>query len=211
MSEENPSIPYGWKAMTWPNYLVWDEWQADFVRKSVGSDVKIYKVGSIWFSSSKAKLPYLGNAIAIFDIEPRRDSSYKILGVEFEYYIPIIANRFLGDISDVLIEVNLTMALKRKRSIGKLQHRSYQHFLNILRGKKEFIEIDYDIAATDLINKCKGVISMPYTSTALIARELGKPSVYYDPTGCIAKDDIAAHGIRVLSGIEELRKWTAEI
>ena len=103
------------------------------------------------------------------------------------------------------------MALKRKRNIGKLTYRSNENFLNILRGKKEFIEIDCDIAAIDLINKCKGVISMPYTSTATIARELGKPPVYYDPTGRIAKDDLAAHGIKVLSGIEELRKWTIEI
>jgi hypothetical protein len=110
-----------------------------------------------------------------------------------------------------LSEVNLTMALKRKRNIGKFSHPSYQNFLNILRGKKEFIEIDCDIAAIDLINKCKGVVSMPFSSTALIARELGKPSVYYDPTGYLTKSDLAAHGITVLSSYQELRCWVSEV
>jgi hypothetical protein len=47
---------------------------------------------------------------------------------------------------------------------------------------------------------------MPFTSTALVARNLGKPSYYYDPSGIIQKDDRAAHGIPVISGFAELQK-----
>ena len=48
---------------------------------------------------------------------------------------------------------------------------------------------------------------MPFTSTALIARELNKPTCYYDPTEVILKDDRAAHGIEIISGREELALW----
>ena len=48
---------------------------------------------------------------------------------------------------------------------------------------------------------------MPYTSTALIAREAGIPSIYYDPTGLLRKDDPAAHGIPVVLGKHELEQW----
>ena len=52
---------------------------------------------------------------------------------------------------------------------------------------------------------------MPFTSTALIARELGKPTCYYDPTGLVQKDDRAAHGIEIVSGREELAHWLGTV
>jgi len=212
ISEAEASIAYGWKAMSWPCYLVWDKWQADFVKKAAGIDAEIKEVGSIWFSSSPAsELAEFENAIAVFDVQPMRDSFYKTLGMGFEYYIPAIANHFLSDISYVLSEVNLIMALKRKRNIGNFSHRSYQKYLDVLKGKNLFVEVDSYIAAAEIINRCKAVVSMPYTSTALIAREMGKPSCYYDPTGCLSKDDVAAHAIPVLRRCSELRDWVAEV
>ena len=211
-TQEDPPILYGWKATTWPNYLVWDKWQADFVKKFAGSNSEIYQVGPIWFSSSVTrKIPELENTIAIFDVQPIRDSMYKTLGVINEYYTPAIANLFLSDISYVLTNADLEMVLKRKRNIGNLLHRSYQKNIDILKSNKNLIEIDCDIAASEIINRCLAVISMPFTSTALIARELGKPSVYYDSSGLISKHDVAAHGIPILTHRSELRDWIFEI
>ena len=69
------------------------------------------------------------------------------------------------------------------------------------------ITVDPDTSAYKLIEKCSAVISMPFTSTALIARELGKPSCFYDPTGLIQRDDRAAHGIPIMIGRVELHAW----
>jgi polysaccharide biosynthesis PFTS motif protein len=52
---------------------------------------------------------------------------------------------------------------------------------------------------------------MPFTSTALIAKYEGKPSIYYDPSGIIQKNDRAAHGIPVLVNIDELQQWVEGI
>ena len=41
--------------------------------------------------------------------------------------------------------------------------------------------------------------------------ELGKPSCCYDPTGLVQKDDQAAHGIEIIRGPEELKKWVKAI
>ena len=65
--------------------------------------------------------------------------------------------------------------------------------------------IDPDHAAARLIEKSTLVISMPFTSTALIAKNLGVPSYYYDPSGIIQKGDRAAHSIPIISGVNELR------
>jgi len=50
-----------------------------------------------------------------------------------------------------------------------------------------------------------------FTSTAVIAKQEGKPSVYYDPSGVIQKNNRAAHDIPVLSGINELEDWVNSI
>ncbi len=52
---------------------------------------------------------------------------------------------------------------------------------------------------------------MPFTSTAHIARELGKPACFYDPTGMIQRNDRAAHGIPIIIGRAELQAWLASL
>jgi polysaccharide biosynthesis PFTS motif protein len=69
------------------------------------------------------------------------------------------------------------------------------------------IPVDPEASPIQVIEKCAAVISMPFTSTAIIGSELGKPSVYYDPSGVIEKNDKGAHGIPVISGRSELEAW----
>ena len=201
-----------WQAMNWPCYLLWDEYQADFVRRAIGRKGNISVVGPIWFQTSVKELhPLPQKSIAIFDIQPHRDSRYQILGAEQEYYTPKTANQFLLDIYLVIKEFEAMMVLKRKRNIGSLLNRRYVKVLEKLSNLDHFIAIDTDISAIRVIEKCAAVISMPFTSTALLGRELGKPSIYYDPHGIIQKDDRAAHGIPIVSGIDELKNWFATI
>ena len=103
------------------------------------------------------------------------------------------------------------MVLKRKRDVGTRLHPGYERTINRLCTSSNYLEIDSDTSASSLIAKCQAVISAPFTSTALIARELGKPSIYYDPHGICEKDDRAAHGIPILSGQEELANWLSAL
>lgn len=203
-----PPINHGWKAMSWPHYLVWDKYQADFVRQAVGNYANISIVGSIWFQGGVVEVPKINNpSIAVFDVQPVRSSRYRILGMDLEYYIPEISIRFLSDILESISKMDGNMILKRKRKIGKLAHPKYRNFLNKLDLHPHFHTIDSEISAYALCEKCSLVISMPFTSTALIAEGLGKPSIYYDPSGIIQKDDRAAHGIPIISGQKELKNW----
>ena len=199
-----------WQVMNWPRYLVWDEPQADFVRRAVGPDAAIDVVGPIWFSTTAEPMPELPpDCVAVFDVQPFRPSRYQILGMPHEFYTPHTASRFLIDIHDAVRERSWTMALKRKRQIGALLHRGYAATVQRLSGSADFITIHPDTSAQRLIESAAAVISMPFTSTALLAREMGKPSIYYDPHGFIEKDDRAAHGIPVVDGIAGLRAWLA--
>lgn len=208
-----PPIPYGFQAMSWPHYLVWDEYQAAFVRSAVGLNCSIKIVGSIPFNYGvdlPQDLPE--KFIAVFDVQPVRSSIYQSLGFDLEYYIPENANKFLIDINEATQRFKRYMIFKRKRNIGNLVHPLYEQTLKYLSGSvSNCLQVDTDASASQLISRCEAVISAPFTSTALIARELGKPSIYYDPSGMCDKYDRAAHGVEIISSFYELECWLAAL
>jgi polysaccharide biosynthesis PFTS motif protein len=102
------------------------------------------------------------------------------------------------------------MIHKMKRT-NPLSHESYNKNIKKLKDKDNYSAIEPDLDAVQLTQKTEATISMPFTSTAIIAKLNGKPSVYYDPSGLIQKDDRAAHGIPVLSNIDELEEWVKSI
>ena len=203
-----PQLPYGWQAMNWPHYLVWNEYQADFVRRAVGETVNISVVGLIWFHCSAEEMPaFNGRGVAVFDVTPHRSSRYRTLGADFEFYVPETCIQFLHDIQQVTKDAGYMMLWKQKRKIGSIAHPLYRFFAERLSEAENVIIVDPDISAHRVIEASTLVISMPFTSTALIARELGKPSCYYDSTGLVQQDDRAAHGIEIIRGPEELMRW----
>jgi len=199
-----------WDLCSWPNYLVWDEYQENFIKREIKYVSNIKIVGHIWGTDSDEFLQNLpDDSIAIFDIQPTNPSVYKELGLIDEYCIPEIICQFIDDIFDVFNQKN-HLALKQKRRLEDSRvHEKYSKLINELEGECLDI-INPDIAAIRLIDECKAVISLPFTSTALIGREAGKISIYYDPTGKLQKEDRAAHGILLISGKKELQQWAIQ-
>ena len=76
---------------------------------------------------------------------------------------------------------------------------------------RDYIEINANLDASTVVKHTKACISVPFTSTALIAKYEGKPSIFYDPSGIVQKNDRAAHGIPVLSNINELEEWVQSV
>ncbi len=207
-SGKYPDPLYGWRTMTWPKYLVWDSYQEAFVRRAVGDSAEINIVGPIPFHSGvPAPLDLPPNSIAVFDVQPMRNAVYQPLGIDIEYYVPRTASKFLTDIQRAAMDAGKVMLLKRKRDVGTRIHPGYVQTINWLSSTSNYLGLDPDISASALVERCQAVISTPFTSTAILGRELGKPSIYYDPHGVCEKDDRAAHGIPILSGQADLREW----
>ena len=207
-----PKYNNSWQVTTWPHYLVWDKYQSDFIGRSVGERAKINIVGPIWFSaSSEDEIDLPSKAVAVFDVQPVRNTYYQTLGLDFDYYIPETSNQFLADVYEVVVECGGSIAHKRKRYIGKRAHPKYRNFVGKMDQLHDYITVNPDMSAARLIDGCVAVISMPFTSTALIGRGLGKPSVYYDPLGLIQKNDRGAHDIQIITGPVALRNWLTGI
>ena len=211
IKEGYQSTPAYYRNMNWSRYLVWDQEQANFVRRCAGNLAKVKIVGPIWYNNTAAILPELtSRTVAVFDIQPMRKSVYEVLGSPLEYYTPAVGIKFLNDIHEAVVKYNWIMAWKGKRKLPLSQNRqiakSYQSACEKLASSPSMLVIDPDVSAARLIEKSDLVISMPFTSTGLVARNLGKPSYYYDPFGIIQKDDRAAHGIPIISGLDKLQE-----
>ncbi|TVT68231.1 MAG: polysaccharide biosynthesis PFTS motif protein [Denitromonas halophila] len=207
-AEGYPSMYYGYRAMNWPRYLVWDEDQADFIRRATAGAAHGEVVGPIWFQGHADEVPCEpGFSVAVFDVTPTRSSWYRILGLDTEFYVPATVNAFLEHIWQAASHHQGRMLWKRKRNIGRTAHPRYRACAERLGNAENVMLVDPAVSAMKVIEAATVTISLPFTSTALLARHLGKPSAYYDPSGSVQSDDRAAHGIPVLSGPAELAAW----
>ena len=199
---------YGWAATNWPECLVWDDYQADFMSRSAGAGTRIRVVGAIPFTSSPEQLPHVpGRCLAVFDVTPMRPSFYARLGLDFEYYTADTSMAFLESLHAAAIAYRYTLLWKRKRKMSAVTHRRFRAFAEDFGTRAGVQIVDPDVSAVRVIERATLVASMPFTSTALVARELQKPSCYYDAVGRLQRDDRAAHGIQIVQGMQELREW----
>jgi polysaccharide biosynthesis PFTS motif protein len=214
LPEGYESQRYEWGAASWPTYLVWDKYQAALINSDTDKHATINVVGPIWFETSSTEPQALPeNSIAVFDVQPHRKSAHFGFSTLADYVAknPNVQTRFLEEIYTVFSEFGVTMAFKGKREIGNRAVKKYKNTVKRLSQSKDVVMVDPGISAIRVIEKCKGVVSMPFTSTALYLQDQGIPSVYYDPSGWIQKDDRGAHGIPILSGIQELREWVMTV
>lgn len=202
-----PPEHYTWAITNWPIHLVWDEEQAAFVKRAVG-DARTEVVGPIWFTSMPEQVqPLPQRSIAVFDVQPFRPAKAPSISLDFNYYTPENCAAFLEDTSRAIGAINGTMVWKRKRDIGKGAHARYRALAARIDAEGNALVIAPDQSAVRIIEAVDAVVSMPFTSTALLARHLGKPSCYYDPLGLIEKQDRGAHDIPILVGYEDLHQW----
>ena len=204
---------FGFRVMNWPNYLVWNKFHADFIKRAKSSSFgKITTVGQIWFSDTQSEISFKDpNLVAVFDTTPVRPIEHAKLGLDNQYLTYPTIKLFLEDVLTVSEKLGLKLAFKPKRKpkqkFKKHYDRRYLNIIENLGDSDKFVHVDADVAAQKLIAASSIVISLPFSTPALIAQQMGKPSVYYDPSGRIFKDDRAAYGIPIISGKENLEEW----
>ena len=203
-----------WGPSTWPLFLVWDKYQDELLRRDIPFAFQSIITGPIPFSNEEALfIPSNQTCVAVFDIEFFRLSSHFAFSTLADYFSsnPNLSSLFLNQIQQALADSGLIMAFKKKREEGNRSQKIYRKLLDELSQMSNVVMIPSGVSAMQLVGQCSAVISMPFTSTALLLREQNIPSIYYDPTGWIQRDDRAAHGIPVLIGANELRLWIANL
>ena len=209
LDEVSPSFEI-YRCSTWREFWVVDETQHKLLESKIGKGkAEIFVVGFPWRTDTKisTKLPSK-KLIAIFDYEniegfytfsTLNDVGYS--GSDKEVI-------FLSDILEVSLSFDVTIVHKPKRDISpeKRSH-LYRDTLIRLEGTKSYARISPDASPNQLIDIADYVISLPVTSTAMIAKNAGKNSIYYDPLGLLNPSDICFRDVMLVQGRESLRKW----
>ena len=205
---------YEWGPATWRNYIVWDDYQEQVLRRDLSYKFNVQESGAFSFSDSNTELTGTPDlCVGVFDIQPHRKSIYFGMSTLVQYGAasPDVSKRFLIDAHAAIEGIGGTMLLKAKREIGKNADKGYAALRNSLEQSGGLMIVPSDIAAPRILTRCKAVICAPFTAAALYGSNQGLPTAYYDPSGWIQKDDKAAHGVPILTGIEELRVWLVSL
>jgi polysaccharide biosynthesis PFTS motif protein len=196
--------------LNWPKFLVWDAFQKQKIENAIGDRYLVSIVGPVLFSDSFELSPDVVNDyVAVFNIDPHRISSFFGISTLADYYFncPEVQIRFLLDLEKVCSELDIDIVIKYKRDIGERAVKSYLAHQGRLSGDKHVHFADPNISPLRIIEKSMAVVSAPFTSTALYGVRKRVPSVFYDPSGWIDPKDPSARDIKVISGIDSLRRW----
>jgi len=208
--EEDVSVKVAWDLLNWPIMLVWDEYQKELLRIYTQNKANIKVVGPIYSIDSVVELPKIPKrSIAVFDVQGRRKSVFFGFSSLSEYrnQNPGLDVQFIKDVHLALSEFGVAFVHKLKREIGNKSVKEYKHLIQKLSQSGDIISVDPGVSAIRVIERCSGVISRCFTSTAFYMQSQNIPNVFYDPSGWIQKDDPGAHGVPILAGIDELRAW----
>jgi polysaccharide biosynthesis PFTS motif protein len=196
----------GYSLMSWPIYLVWDDYQANFIRSLNLNNNNITIVGAIDFIGGKP-LPYSSKKyIAVFDVTPVKSHIYAQYLTEIKYYRNSIVELFHRDIGSVIKNTDYQIYSKQKR----LDYRADNNYIKNLESMKKisnFVCVDPEVSPFQMIQNAAAVIALPFTSPGAIAKQFNVPVIYYDPTGMVDPNGTAAHGVDLVSNVENLKGW----
>ena len=198
---------YGLTIMTWNNFIVWDQQQEEYIKQfcpdAVYTHTSYVDFSGIGFNSQ----PNNGvKRLAVFDVTPTRPLKYLQLGFAIPpYYSEELNLAFFRDVIEIFNNDDWEIYWKKKRVVDKIfvSKAFYKKQLELVKDKINIV--NPNVAARALVEISDAVISMPFTSTAILGKIKGIPSVYYDASSNIQPKK--SHDISVLRNISELANW----
>lgn len=161
-------------------HLVWD--RAAKIKLSEITEKDIYVCGSLLFYPHKKTYIQKNNKvfnILFFDITPLEGANKN------DFINPDQAVKTVQEIINVItkIRIDLTLeivlAIKPKRDYSKLNSQKYLIYLKQLQKQKKILVLENSSNLYEAIQESDLVICVPWTSPALIAKELGVETLYY--------------------------------
>lgn len=207
----------GTECMNWPNIIVWTKPLLNYFKKEIKNKDINFKFFSKPISHSDANLNinFTKNKknfyLLVYDVPPRRKSIRDQYMIGDSYRTDLNGINFLRDIKNIAFKKNMILLLKPKRKLDKEYSRKYIKFYqNMLKGDRIFI-FDHQVSNSKLIQISDAVISIPWTSTAFIAKYYNKPTIFYDPTSKLDDKDRGRQGVDLIRGVNELESWLTKV
>jgi polysaccharide biosynthesis PFTS motif protein len=198
-----------WKLANWKDIYVVDQYQKlQLEESSIFNSTIIVPSIIPWWTDSSVILPmFKTKTICLFDTI-LHDNSYTLGTLnQFGWYKPEIAIEYLSTVLEVASDLDIIVLYKFKR-MREESIRNKIHWNAILELTAHYqdiiVKIDDSVSSERLILASTVTVSKPLSTTALIARSVSKPSLYYDPTKKISQSDPALRGISILNSKQDL-------
>jgi hypothetical protein len=154
--------------------------------------------------------------IAVFDVVPTTAAEDRRLGFVDNYYTPANAKRFVQDIVDAAREATRAVAplvqLKHKREGRDRRDPGYFGFVEALAiPGGDFELMPAQTSVYEMVSRSEVAIAPPCSSPVYVAAQLGKPAIFYDPTGELAPAFDPAPGLEYIAGRDNLAAALARI
>jgi polysaccharide biosynthesis PFTS motif protein len=192
----------------WKNIYYWSEDYYNYVKSRVPENVSVNLVKPIYYSDSNYILDKFSTKyVGVFDVTPLEDYISCLFIPEIQYRNFKNAVLFLNDIYEAALLNNFILLWKRKRNFNANHSQEYIEFCLEFEKRKNIVVIDPNASAFKIIKMCKICVSMPFTSTGVIAKNYNINSIYYDPSGKLYLDDRGAQGIKVINDKNDLKNY----
>jgi polysaccharide biosynthesis PFTS motif protein len=189
-------------------HWVWTHRYANYLRQ-FNPNIDFRVVGSIQFQLPTFPIPkFKKNRILVFDSPPSLPDA---TDMNASYYDYDTITKFIGDIVDVKEQShqfkNCEVVFKLKRVHNHIQNfGKYIDFLKRFEYQNRAIIMDADTNIYDVFNTAILSISIPFTSTAFIAKEQNVRTLFYYPYERTIVNEIYEGEIPLICGKKELLK-----
>lgn len=171
-------------------------------------ELNLKYVGVPWYRDELTdQIPTTKNYIAVFDFETH-EKHYGITTMnELGYGSEIMNEKFLLPIIDAAYNLGLNVVHKPKRKKLVAENTEASRLLDRLNCHGNYIRLEAYVSPVRVIRDATCVVSMPPTTTALIAKELNIPSAYFDCFGKIMADDPSLENVKLVTTGFQLEEW----
>ncbi len=203
----------GFKIDRWKNYLIWHPAIENVLRQNIKSINKVTCIkinpyeGYFHEPNLKRKIAIPKKSVSVFPFSKVK-THYGITALNDYFYSDAdLLEKFLDDIYEILISNDITMVLKMKKKKFTEEYKRDIKVFEKFKKKEKVIFLSSELPVYDIVNLTMGSISVPFSSTALIAKKINKPSIYYDPKSFVSLDDVFSSGIEIFSSKKELSNF----
>jgi len=207
---------FGYRLHSWNNYIFWNESQKKWVEYCAKKKLNTSVINNF--------IPFEGKNISIiknqikkiiiFDIPPKNDLIYyNLMHVNNIYTNEYCSNFFLDVINSIKnVYPKAKIIYKSKERNSNAIHQEYKKLVSNHITKSKNFDVYYsEVSAHSLIMACDAAISIPFTSTALIANYLKKPSIYYHPSKKLLMSEYFPKNVDQINNENDLRSWLKKI
>lgn len=200
-----------WRLCWWDEQLAWDSRQAEFLATAAERPGKIQVVGPVTFVATTQHLPAAASgSLAVFDVTPIGET-WRAAWAGHIYYTQDLVEAFVLNLAEAASAHGVVIAWKTKREVKDAHDSGYRPLRQRMHDHPGVVIVDPSVSAQQLIAASFAAVSLPFTSTALIAHAAGRPSAFYDPSGAVRPDHPAGRGLPMLSSEEALHAWLSSI